>query len=72
MDRIEELESEIRGLKLLLSQTDYKALKHADGVITDKEYEETRQLRITYREEINRLEAELEEIKTMEGSTGTE
>lgn len=67
MDRIEELESEIRGLKLLLSQTDYKALKHADGVITDKEYEETRQLRITYREEINRLEAELEEIKTMEG-----
>lgn len=72
MDRIEELESEIRGLKLLLSQTDYKALKHADGVITDKEYEETRQLRISYREEINRLEAELEEIKTMEGSTGTE
>lgn len=72
MDRIEELESEIRGLKLLLSQTDYKALKHADGVITNEEYEETRQLRITYREEINRLEAELEEIKTMEGATGTE
>lgn len=72
MIEIEELEAEIRGLKLLLSQTDYKALKHADGVITDKEYEETRQLRITYREEINLLEAELEEIKTMEGSTGTE
>ena len=72
MIEIEELEAEIRELKLLLSQTDYKALKHADGVITNEEYEETRQLRITYREEINRLEAELEEIETMEGATGTE
>lgn len=72
MSEIERIESEISVFKQLLSQTDYKALKHADGVITDEEYEETRQLRISYREEINRLEAELEEIKTMEGSTETE
>lgn len=39
--RISALESEIRGLKQLLSNTDYKALKHADGALTNEEYEET-------------------------------
>ena len=50
----DQIEAEIRGLQQLLTATDYKALKHADGVISDEEYEETRQLRIDY------LEAELE------------
>ena len=62
MKNREEIESEIRGLKQLLSATDYKALKHADGVISDEEYEETRKLRIEYREKINELEEELENI----------
>ncbi len=56
----EQIEAEIRGLQQLLTATDYKALKHADGVISDEEYEETRQLRIDYRQKINNLEAELE------------
>ena len=56
----EQIEAEIRGLQQLLTATDYKALKHADGVISDEEYEETRQLRIDYRQKINDLEAELE------------
>lgn len=56
----EQIEAEIRGLQQLLTATDYKALKHADGVISDEEYEETRQLRINYRQKINDLEAELE------------
>lgn len=56
----EQIEAEIRGLQQLLTATDYKALKHADGVISDEEYEETRQLRINYRQQINDLEAELE------------
>jgi len=63
----EQIESEIRGLQQLLASTDYKALKHADGVLTDEEYEETRQLRIDYRKQINDLEAELAELETAEG-----
>ena len=31
----EEMEAEIRGLQQLLAATDYKALKHADGALTD-------------------------------------
>ena len=57
----EEIQSEINAFKQLLTQTDYKALKHADGAMTDEEYEETRQEREFYRSEVNRLEAELEE-----------
>lgn len=63
----EQIESEIRGLQQLLASTDYKALKHADGVLTDEEYEETRQLRIDYRKQINDLETELAELETAEG-----
>ena len=63
----EQIESEIRGLQQLLASTDYKALKHADGVLTDEEYEETRQLRIDYRKQINDLETELVELETAEG-----
>ncbi len=43
----EQIEAEIRGLQQLLTATDYKALKHADGVISDEEYEETRSRRCT-------------------------
>lgn len=63
----EQIESEIRGLQQLLASTDYKALKHADGVLTDEEYEETRRLRIDYRKQINDLETELAELETAEG-----
>lgn len=63
----EQIESEIRGLQQLLASTDYKALKHADGVLTDEEYEETRQLRIDYRKQINDLETELAELEAAEG-----
>lgn len=63
----EEIESEIRGLKQLLAATDYRALKHADGALTDEEYEPTRTQRSDYRQKINELEAALEEIQTTEG-----
>lgn len=59
----EEIQSEINAFKQLLTQTDYKALKHADGAMNDEEYEETRQEREFYRSEVNRLEAELEEAE---------
>lgn len=56
MDILEN-ESEIECYKQLLSQTDYIALKHLDGALTDAEYEETKVLRALYRSKINELEA---------------
>lgn len=49
----------ISELKALLSATDYKAIKYAEGLITKTDYAETKALRQSYREEINKLEAEL-------------
>lgn len=56
----EEILNEIMIRKQLLTNSDYKALKHADGVISDEEYAETKTQRQTWRDEINELEKELE------------
>ena len=60
----DEIETEIRGYKQALTNTDYLALKHADGVLSDAEYVESKQLRIGYREAINELEAELAALES--------
>ena len=52
----DENAAEIRALKDLLGQTDYKALKHADGALSDEEYAETKALRAQWRAKINELE----------------
>lgn len=57
--RIAEIESTIAGNKLLLAQSDYKALKYAEGEVTAKEYKQTKEARQALRDEINRLEEEL-------------
>ena len=61
-ERISIIKGEINALKQLLSNTDYKALKHADGVMSDEEYAETLELRKSYREKINKYEEELKEL----------
>ena len=62
----EEMEAEIRGLQQLLAATDYKALKHADGALTDEEYEPTRAQRAEYRKQINaELHSRLEQYETV-------
>ena len=67
--RIMAIESEIRGLKQILSGTDYKAIKFAEGQITESEYAETRSCRQEIRNDINRLEAELAEMQVIQNST---
>lgn len=62
-DKIIEIDMNITGLKQILASSDYKALKHADGVLTDEEYEETRQERQKLRDEINALEQEKEQLE---------
>lgn len=58
--RITEIQSDIAGLKQLLAATDYQALKHADGALSDEEYEPIRLERQELRDKINVLENELE------------
>ena len=52
-----EIQGEINGLKQLLAQTDYKALKFAEGEITENDYSETREWRQGLRNRINEFEA---------------
>lgn len=51
-------EEQILTLKQNLADTDYKAIKYAEGLISDEEYGEIKALRQQWRDEINRLESE--------------
>lgn len=55
----EEIQGEINAYKQLLSNTDYQAIKHSEGEISDEDYAEMKELRAGYRETINELEEEL-------------
>lgn len=55
----EEILAEINGYKNLLGQSDYKALKHADGVLDEEEWETVKAEREELRAKINGCEAEL-------------
>ncbi len=66
------IESEIAGLKQILTSTDYKALKFAEGQISEKDYEETKQQRQLLRDKINELEAEMDAIGESEDGLDAE
>lgn len=51
---------EILNSKSRLSETDYKAIKHADGALSDEEYEPVRAERQKLRERIRELEGMIE------------
>lgn len=46
----------IQELKQTLKETDYQAIKFAEGALTEEEYAEIRVQRQSWRDEINRLE----------------
>jgi len=50
----------IKVLKNMLAETDYKAIKFAEGIIPPEEYESIKQQRQAWRDEINILEVDLE------------
>lgn len=54
--QIEGWNREIFELKEELSRTDYRAIKYAEGVLTDEEYQETGIQRQVWRKRINELE----------------
>ena len=53
----EEYVAEIQTLKQSLADTDYKAIKYAEGVLTDEDYQATGIQRQAWRRRINELEA---------------
>lgn len=59
-DDIQAINSEINELKKKLFDTDYKAIKYSEGLLTDKEYAEVKAQRQAWRDEINRLEEKLQ------------
>ena len=56
---IDEIQRKISEAKAKLSQTDYQAIKYFEGFISETDYAPMKALRQAYRDEINRLEAEL-------------
>lgn len=59
VDPIAEIRKRIADLKRKLDETDYQAIKYAEGFISETDYAPMKALRQAYRDEINRLEAEL-------------
>ena len=55
----QNIENQISTYKQMLSNTDYMALKHADGALTDDEYASIKAKRQGWRDQINNLEAKL-------------
>ena len=60
---IEQYQSEIIELKKYLSDTDYKAIKFAEGEITESDYQEVKSQRHDARVRINELESLIEELE---------
>ena len=59
----------IQQLKRKLLQTDYQAIKYAEGALTEEEYAPIKAQRQVWRDEINALEAELQELKDNQSET---
>lgn len=58
-DNRQVVEREISELKRKLSDTDYKAIKYAEGFLTEEEYKETKAQRQMWRDRINELESKI-------------
>lgn len=82
-DKADALEAKQEGsviishLEKLLSDTDYKLLKHQDGVLSDAEYAPWKKLRQHWRDCVNKLQeaktlADVEAVKYAETPEGLE
>ena len=56
----QETVEKINSIKTLLSDTDYQAIKYAEGAISEEEYAPIRAQRQEWRDRINELEEMLE------------
>ena len=61
---VEQYQSEIISLKKYLSDTDYKAIKFAEGELSESDYQDNKIKRHDARVRINELESLIEELKS--------
>lgn len=66
MGKDTEILNEINSLKQLLTNTDYQAIKHSEGEMTDAEFDPIRQNRKEWRTRINELEEQLSKIERLQ------
>lgn len=59
MNEHDEVQGEINALKQLLTNSDYKAIKHSEGEMSEEEYAPVREKRARWRERINELEKQI-------------
>lgn len=64
---IYKLHEQIGRLKAKLRNTDYQAIKYFEGLLSEEEYAPIKKQRQAWRDEINKLEEELKELKAQEG-----
>ncbi len=62
-ERIEQINLEMEEIQAKLNNTDYKTLKWMEGLLTDEEYNPTKEERISLRSRYNELEEEIRKIK---------
>lgn len=63
-----KIQFKILALKQQLKNTDYQAIKYAEGLLTEEEYAIIKAKRQAWRDEINALEKELSEVKNAESN----
>ena len=68
----EELLYEIATKTQLLNQTDYKALKHSEGRISDEDYAAISAQRQQWRDDINEAQRQLDQLTREEAPVVTE
>lgn len=61
-EQIKVISKQISRLRNNLAKTDYKAIKYAEGELTDTEYAETLAQRREWRAEINALQVQIKEL----------
>jgi len=62
-EQLEHLKSELELNKQLIANSDYKAIKYAEGWYTDEEYEPIKQEREEIRKVIRKLEEDLNKLE---------
>lgn len=62
-EQLKSINDRIYNLKALLNSTDYKAIKYAEGLITESDYAPIKAQRQAYRDEINELLIQRQALK---------
>ena len=61
---LHEINKRIQQLKVKLSATDFKAIKYAEGLISESDYAPIKAQRQAYRDEINELRSQRDELRS--------